>query len=200
MAISLKVPHYSYKRLREAATEFLAKFHPTATIPVPIEEIAEFELGLNIIPIPSLQTILQVDGFISSDFRSISVDQFVMERREKRYRFTLAHEIAHLWLHHGIFSELKINSIDEWKKFQKEVNTEDYGWLEWQAYSLAGLILVPREALASHSSLCAQSAKEEGVVDPSSDAGQWYIIEMLSEAFNVSKGVIERRLAKDKEE
>ena len=150
MAIKLTVPHHSYNSLRGKANEFLAKYNPTGAIPVPIEEIAEFSLGLNIIPIPGLQDALEIAGFISSDFRSITVDQFVMERRERRYRFTLAHELGHLWLHREIFAQLNFHSIDDWKTFQKDVDAEDYGWLEWQAYVFGGLVLVPREPLASH--------------------------------------------------
>lgn len=198
MAIKLKVPHYSYKDLRGKANAFLAKYNPTGAIPVPIEEIAEFTLGLNIIPIPDLQDVLEIAGFIASDFGSITVDQFVMERRERRYRFTLAHELGHLWLHQELFAQLNFHSIDDWKKFQKEVDAEDYGWLEWQAYAFGGLVLVPREPLASHRATCEQLVKAEGL-DPTTEAAQWYIVEMLTERFNVSREVIEKRLAKDRE-
>jgi hypothetical protein len=198
MAIKLNVPFYSYKDLRRKADEFLAKFNPTGAIPVPIEEIAEFSLELNIIPIPGLQDALEIAGFLASDFRSITVDQFVMEHREKRYRFTLAHELGHLWLHQGLFQGLKFRTIEEWKSFQKDVDAEDYGWLEYQAYSFGGLVLVPREPLASHRATCEQAVKNEGL-DPNTEAAQWYVVEMLTRIFNVSRDVIEKRLAKDKE-
>jgi hypothetical protein len=40
--------------------------------------------------LPGLRDLLEVDGFISSDLSCISVDQFVLERRLNRYRFTLS--------------------------------------------------------------------------------------------------------------
>jgi len=198
MAIKLKVPIYSYKDLRGKADAFLAKYNPTGVIPVPIEEIAEFTLELNIVPIPGLQDALEVCGFIASDFRSITVDQFVMERREKRYRYTLAHELGHLWLHRDIFEKLNFHSIEEWKTFQKDVDVGDYGWLEYQAYAFGGLVLASREPLASHRATCEQTIKNEGL-DPTTEAAQFYVVEMLTRIFNVSRDVIEKRLAKDRE-
>jgi len=197
--IKVEVPHYSYRQLRREADAFLAKYNSNSAIPVPIEQIAEFELGLNIIPIPGLQDAMEVCGFIASDFRSITVDQFVMEHREKRYRYTLAHELGHLWLHQKIFQKFNFRSIDEWKSFQKDIDVEDYGWLEYQAYAFGGLALVPRAPLASHRATCEQAVKNEGL-DPTTEAAQWYVVDMLTRIFNVSRDVIDKRLAKDREE
>jgi len=198
MAIEVKVPNYSYEQIRNHANAFLAQYHSTGVIPVPIEEITEFSLHLNIIPIPGIQTALEVDGFISSDFRSISVDQFVMERRERRYRFTLAHEIGHLWLHQEVLSKFRFDTVEGWKKFQKEIDIESYNWLEWQAYAFGGLVLAPKEALASRRAICKQLVSKEGL-SPETEAAQFYISKMLARDFNVSEAVIEKRLQKDRE-
>ena len=195
--IKVEVPHYSYEQIRAQADAFLAKYNSNSAIPIPIEQIAEFEFKLNIIPIPGLQDSMEVCGFISSDFQSINVDQFVMERREKRYRFTLAHELGHLWLHQKIFQKFNFHSIADWKSFQKEIDAEDYGWIEYQAYAFGGLVLVPRAPLASHRSTCEQLIKKEGL-DPTTEPAQCYVVEMLTRIFNVSREVIEKRLAKDK--
>ncbi len=198
MAIKIDPPHYSYEQIRSRANGFLAKHNPTGAIPVPIEEIAEFSLHLNIIPIPGIQNALEIDGFMSSDFKSISVDQFVMEKRETRYRFTLAHEIGHLVLHQEILSQFNFNTLDGWKQFQTDIDIEAYGWLEWQAYSFGGLVLAPREALASRRVICEQQISQEGLT-PTSEAAQFYVVKMLARDFNVSEAVIEKRLYKDKE-
>jgi len=196
MAAKLKVPQYSYGRLCRLAAEFLGKCNPQDTIPVPIEEIAEVSLGLNIIPIPGLQRAFDVDGFIDSALAAITVDQFVLENRPARYRFTLAHEIGHLYLHREVFEGIKFSSIEEWKKFQLHVDPEDYSWLEWQAYSFAGLVLVPRNHLQKEFEACEIRAKADGF-SPGSEATLWYICEVLSSTFEVSREVIEKRIDKD---
>jgi hypothetical protein len=197
MAIKLPVPRYTYDQLRGFAAEFLRKHNPEDQIPVPIEEIAESGLGLDIIPIPGLQRAIEIDGFVSSDLSAITVDQFVLENRLARYRFTLAHEIAHLYLHRGIFEQLRFSTIAEWKNFQLQVDAGDYSWLEWQAYSFAGLALVPPEHLRREFEICAKRAEEDGLT-PGSEAALWYIVEVLTGLFQVSRGVLEKRIAKDK--
>jgi hypothetical protein len=45
-------PYLSYEDLRQKADEFLAAHHPKGAIPVPIEEIIEMQLGIDIVPMP----------------------------------------------------------------------------------------------------------------------------------------------------
>jgi hypothetical protein len=52
---SLGIPDRSYAELRDIAEHFLVEYHPDGSIPVPVEEIIEFQLGLNIIPMPGLR-------------------------------------------------------------------------------------------------------------------------------------------------
>jgi hypothetical protein len=197
MSIKLEVPHYTYEHIRKKADEFLSKYNPTNCIPVPIEEITEFSLGLNIIPIPDLQLVVECAGFISSDLRSISVDEFVMEHRIGRYRFTLAHEIGHLWLHPAVFQACNFSTIEGWKKFLSDIGEDSYFWLEWQVNAFAGLVLAPRQALASKLVTCQQLIRQEGM-DSESEAAQLQISKMLAREFAVSPAVIDKRLQKDR--
>ncbi len=169
--------------------------HSEDTIPTPIEEIAEIKCGLNIIPLPGLRDLLDVDGFISSDLSSITVDQFVLERRLNRYRFTLAHELAHLYLHRDIYAELKFGSLKEWKLFQSEVDESDYNWLEYQAYAFAGLVLVPTGHLGRQFQSAAEAAERVGFTRQGEpEAFLEYVTEVLKEVFQVSGEVIAKRL------
>jgi Zn-dependent peptidase ImmA (M78 family) len=196
MSDKIQQPVLSYEQIRERADDFLKAYNPQIKIPVPIEEIAEFSLDINIIPVPGLQKLIDCDGFISSDFSSITVDQFVLEERETRYRFTVAHEIGHLWLHKGVFEKFAFDSIDEWKEFQTNIDEETYGWLEWQAYAFGGLVLVPREPLASRRAFHAQRVSSVGL-SPMTDAAQLQINKALAREFCVSTAVIEKRVMKD---
>jgi len=44
----------SYDDLRREADEFLSEYHQSLSIPTPIEEIVEFDLSIDVIPIPGL--------------------------------------------------------------------------------------------------------------------------------------------------
>lgn len=145
-----ELEYLSYREIEEKTCKFAKKYNPDHTLPFPVEEIIEFDLGINIIPIPNLRSALDIDGFTSSDLKSVYVDQFLLGRIPYRYRFTLAHELGHIALHAYIFKQIPCYSISEWKERYKAIGRRDYRWLEWQANSFAGLLLVPTKALAVH--------------------------------------------------
>jgi Zn-dependent peptidase ImmA (M78 family) len=188
----------SYEDLRGLADAFLSKFHPSGAIPVPIEEIVEFGLEINIVPIPELLTVHDVDGFLSADMTEISVDMFILEKRPARYRFTLAHEAAHLVLHGEVLREVRPASIDDWRHFVRELPEKDREWLEWQAHCFAGLILVPREALAAAYREAVKVADEAGLeIESNFEIAKRYVAAGIGRLFDVSADVIERRLRYD---
>ena len=55
-------------------------------------------MGLEITPVRGLRQRFGIDGSVSLDLGEILVDEWLMERRQARYRFTLAHEIGHVVL------------------------------------------------------------------------------------------------------
>lgn len=71
----LHPPYLSYDDLRRRARDFLQTYHPSGSIPVPIEEIVEFEYEIDIIPVPGLHNAFEVDGFISSDLKALTVEE-----------------------------------------------------------------------------------------------------------------------------
>jgi len=113
MTEHLQPPFLPYDTLRRRAGDFLRTHHPEGSIPVPIEEIVEFRYRIDIIPVPGLQEAFEVDGFISSDLKAITVDSFVYERRPGRYRFTLGHELAHAVLHRRIYQAHQFRTTEE---------------------------------------------------------------------------------------
>lgn len=198
MSNEIKAPIYGYEDLRRRADAFLAQYHPAGTIPVPIEEIIEFEIGCDIVPTPGLHQLLEVDGFITSDLREIWVDQFVYDSRPGRYRFTLAHEIGHSILHADIFQHQSFQSIAEWKAFVNSIPDKEHSWLEYQAYAFAGLVLAPAAALESRARECVDRVKGEGIdLRDNWDFAWSRIAAFLAKQFEVSSQVIEKRLQKD---
>lgn len=86
--------HLSQKDVRQEAEDFLAAYHEERTLSIPIEEIAEFDFEIEIVPMLGLQQELRVDAFLTSDLERIFVDEEVMRDSPVRYRFSLAHELG----------------------------------------------------------------------------------------------------------
>jgi len=93
--MAIQAPFFSEADLRYRADRFLAEFHQDRSIPVPIERIIEYDFEMDIVPGPGLHREFDIDAYLTSDLAEIRVDQAVWESRENRYRFSLAHELAH---------------------------------------------------------------------------------------------------------
>lgn len=194
----IRVPKLSYEDVRREADRFLSAQHPSVEIPVPIEEIVEFRLGLKIVPLPGLHVRYDIDGFLSGDLVEISVDLHVFESFPSRYRFTLAHEVGHVVLHGDALKAVRPASVTDWKWFVQELSERDRGWLEWQAYAFAGLVLAPRDPLTRAYRDACRFAQEQGI-DPEAnlDIARDYIARAIGDLFEVSATVIDKRLVKD---
>ncbi|MHC4404727.1 MAG: ImmA/IrrE family metallo-endopeptidase [Planctomycetota bacterium] len=198
MSEEVKAPFYSYEDLRRKANAFLVQHHPDGTIPVPIEEIVEFQLDMDIVPTPGLRNLLEVDGFVTSNLREIWIDQYVYDNYASRYRFTLAHEVGHCVLHSDVFSAQLFRSIDEWKTFVNSIPDKEHSWLEYQSYAFAGLVLVPKNPLELAARECVDKVKSEGIdLYENWDFAWSRIAAFLAKQFDVSSQVIEKRLEKD---
>ncbi len=109
----------SWSQVRKQAEEFRDKYvNPPDKIPVPIIEIAEFDLRLTINPQPGLRHRSDIEAFLESDLKTLTVDQELYEdpRQEKRLRFSYAHEIGHLVLHQSQIEKTKFETEQEWIK------------------------------------------------------------------------------------
>jgi hypothetical protein len=192
------IPIYSYEDLRKKADEFLHKYHPSGNIPIPIEEIVEFEFRINIVPVLGLQREFEVEGFSASDLKNIYVDEYIYTDRVTRYRFTLAHEIGHIVLHRHLYKAHKFSSIHGWKGFINSMTEEEHSWLEYQGYSFAGLVLVPKNSLLKYTNEWTKKIKDKGIsMEKNWDFAWELIIEHVAKAFLVSPDVIEKRVEKD---
>jgi hypothetical protein len=198
--MAIVAPFLPYDKLREVADRFLKTHHSSGEIPIPIEEIVEFQLGLDIVPIPGLQRDFDIEAFISSDLTEICVDQFIQRERQGRYRFSLAHEIAHILVHQDVFKELRrFSTIAEWKEVITTIPEEPYSWIEWQAYALAGLILVPSIPLRAIFDDSVKKAASAGVTLKHIDRDARKVVEShIAQHFDVSREVITKRMKADK--
>ena len=204
--IQLDVDFLSYDKIAREAYRFLLEFGFENSVPVPIENIVEYNLKADIVPIPGLQRIYDVDGATSSDLSTIYVDDFVYANRPTRYRFTLAHEAGHIYMHEKYFKQHNFDSIDGWKEFQAQIDEKDYSTLEFQGYAFGGLVLVPRQHLRP--AFVETISKIQPMIDKAKSVGIKKVSyidsvvdrvgSMLSLTFDVSPGVITRRINYDK--
>ncbi|MDI6761263.1 MAG: hypothetical protein QMD05_10600, partial [Candidatus Brocadiaceae bacterium] len=70
MEVLPDVPWMDYEEIRKEADSFLERYHPSIALPIPIDTVAERELGLNIIPLPGLYNVWDMDGFLYGDLSS----------------------------------------------------------------------------------------------------------------------------------
>jgi hypothetical protein len=197
--VAFKAPYFSKDELRLRAADFLARHNPRGSIPVPIDYIIERDFDMDIVPMPGLQDNFDVVAFITRDLREIRVDEYVYLHRVARYRFSIAHELAHRILHPELWQAIEFHDIRGWKKaIAESIPEREYGFVEFHANFFAGLVLVPAADLESQLRACLNTATAQGI-DPSDEAtGARDLIEgYLGRAFEVSRDVIHRRVDAD---
>lgn len=188
----------SHEDLRREAEEFLSEYHPSLSIPTPIEEIVEFDLGIDVIPILGLRDEIRVEAFLASDLSAIYMDEYTLGFMPARYRFSLAHEVGHWWLHDELYEDTQIASVADWRRVCDEFG-DDYRWFEFQANSFAGLVLVPPASLKARFERLVGEAEAGGVRRSRlfEHPQRQRLIEKLASEFQVSEQTMEIRLEKD---
>jgi len=195
----MQIPFLPYDKLRPIAGKFLDEYNESGEIPVPIELIIDNRFEIDIVPTPGLHRGYDIDSYITSDFSAIHIDDYVYESRPARYRFSLAHEISHYIIHKDVFAQLEFSNIQGWKDAVQGIPEREYGLLEFQANSLAGLILVPGSELETRFDGAVGTAEAAGIaMDDPSGAAMQSIEGYLAGQFDVSTAVIHRRLEFDK--
>jgi len=137
--------------IKLAADKFREE-HWGTEIPVDIEKIIDFKLGIDVVPISGLRSQCDTDALIASNWQQIYVDNghYTDDRYQSRIRFSLAHEIGHFVLHKALWEKLGIKSISDFYKVYDVFPEGDYSIIESQANKFAGHLLVPRSVLAIH--------------------------------------------------
>lgn len=175
------------------ANEFLQKFNPSGILPVPIEEIVELQMHIALVVIPGIKDLLGIDAFISSDFSQITIDEYAYENYTERTKFSIAHEIGHLIMHAEWYKNHGPKNLDDYQTFHERISTETYKYLETQANTFAGLVLVPTTPLTTllRTKLGRNPENEElSILLP--------IFQELLEVFNVSGEMLLYRMQKEK--
>jgi len=191
--------------INSVAGSFLASYHSDFSIPIPIEEILDNNLKIDIVPFPDLKNSFSkagfdIDAFIANDFKSISIDKYIYCKQPNRFRFSLAHEIGHMYLHAYMYKQFYFKNRDEWKQLIKNIPAPNRDKFEWQANEFAGLLLVPRKILRQEFEKARNKAEKVKLkYDVNADSIKDILIKhILPKKFQVSAHVVEIRAGRDK--
>ena len=189
-------------QLRELADQKRQKYWPEGILPVDTTKIIELRLRLEVEPMFDLLSTLDVDAYLKTDLSGIVVDHecYMNDKFLNRLRFSMAHELAHYFLHREIYSSLSLSSPEDWKEFIQNVPETEYEAFEYQANEFAGRFLVPYEKLKSAIMDSIEMIKRSGIEYLLSDSDMVLsrISPFLRRIFGVSEQVIEIRVRREK--
>ncbi len=199
----LRPPILTKEKIWEEVENFRQRhINPPDTVPVPIDDIIEFELNIQPQPIPHLLEKYDIDGFLSGNLKVLYIDQNIYEnpRQENRRRFTYAHEAGHLWLHRKQIEECHFKDPSDWIEFRNEMPEDDLKWFEYQGYEFAGRLLVPRDSLVQELNRMSDLVMKYRTGFPDSDDELLveYLAGYVNSVFCVSEDVIYRRIKSER--
>ena len=121
--------------------------------PIDVFTFFEVDLRLDPIPFPRLTLKYRVEAAITADFTGLYLDEeqyALMEKgpewRLSRLRFTIAHELAHFFLHKDLPQADHFSSLPAFAHWTNNYAGRKYT-IEQEANEFAGRLLVPRETL-----------------------------------------------------
>jgi IrrE N-terminal-like domain len=122
-------------------------------IPIDVFTFLEIDLGLDPIPFDDLCAKYRVEAAIKADFTGIYLDAEQYKLMEKvpgwklsRLRFTVAHELAHFFLHKTIPQAASFASLPDFARWNENYGGHKYT-IEQEANEFAGRLLVPESRL-----------------------------------------------------
>jgi hypothetical protein len=193
-----KAPYLKRAQIWIKADELRSRFSSCAKLPVPVLDLAEFDLGLELFPKAGMRQAGDIEALLLGDLKTIVVDRdaFMDPRAENRLRFSVAHEIGHLMLHAELFRQLRHASIQQWVEFILSIPETEYDWLESHAYEFAGRLLVPPDALRETFHGALNVAEQAGFTewDTTGETALGFVANHICRRFGVSAEVIARRL------
>jgi len=187
------VPHWSYGELRTSAERFVLDHALDQEIPIPITEIVELDLKIEVIPTSGMRRQTGIDAATLSNFQQVLVDFDNYLADTHRYRFSLAHELGHIVLHHDLLPHA-FSDYPTFESFMADLSEADTHWLDWHADCFAGVILMPTEHLNREFARAVEEAEHHGLSAKSRwDTVRSYVYSSLARKFNVSPQAMQTR-------
>lgn len=155
----MNVPYLRESEIENAALNLLHRYETSAGgttgFAINVEDIAEHELELDIVPADLEKDIPEIDfgdaiGALQLSDMTIYVDE-EKNRVPGRFRFTVAHEIAHYELHRMLLQSIT-NQTDFFNSVVSKDNivcrsSQQNTRIEWQANRFAGALLMPERSI-----------------------------------------------------
>lgn len=189
----------------EAVEAFRARYlvGNLAHLPVDVFTLAELELKLDVIPFHDLFEKYDADAALTLDFSGLYVDAeayILLERgprwKQRRLRFSVAHELGHHVLHRELAAKLPFATLAEFAVWTKGYHGQQYT-LEQEANEFAGRLLVPADRLQSEFDWFGREIAPYMPHWQSSPDIRRQFAERLMERFEVNAQVIETRLDRE---
>ena len=141
-------PGLTFDEVSREVEDLRARYETLQSIPIDIDAFLEFDLGLEIVPLAGLREKVNAEAMISQDYKTIYVDvqSYNDERLWNRLKFSIAHELGHMFLHKDFFCHQDIKNEDEWINFMSSLQLK-YSFLENHANWFAGMLLIPASEL-----------------------------------------------------
>lgn len=122
-------------------------------LPLDLISFVELELRMDLIPYDRLKEDFGADAAILTDFSGFYIDGEIFDRIDvvrgaqlNRLRFSIGHELGHLFLHRKYFESAGIATSDHLLDWLNEHNGRKYDF-EREANEFAGRLLVPVDVL-----------------------------------------------------
>ena len=186
---NLKVREFKLFELERIAKNALAKAPDCIkSRVVDIERLLEAH-GVKLVTFQDLARQWKTYAFIDTKSRFVFVDAELMDDvfEAKKYRFTLAEELAHLLIHTGLFAGC--DNMEARMAIEEAIGEERNDRLEHNAKALASMILMPEQLVREF---------VEGAIPKFTDAQDNVLIEQLvnamSHEFDVNFKPAKRRL------
>jgi len=171
--------------------------------PIDVFAFFEIDLGLDAIPFDDLTSKYRVEAAITADFTGIYLDaeQYaLMERgpewKLNRLRFTVAHELAHYFLHRDLPQPENFASLPDFARWTTDYAGKKYV-AEQEANEFAGRLLVPEGRLNAFFDEFATQAEELVPNFMSGASFREKFAERVAPRFGVNAQVIAIRLDRD---
>ena len=171
--------------------------------PIDIFTFFEVDLGLDPIPFDDLTAKYRVEAAITADFTGIYLDaeQYqLMERgpdwKLNRLRFTVAHELAHYFLHRDVPQPEHFASLPAFARWTQNYGGRKYT-LEQEANEFAGRLLVPGARLRAAFDEFAAEAERLMPNFMQSNSLRDQFAERVAPRFGINAQVIAIRLDRD---